>query len=83
VPKPGFKPGPGGPGFDAIIGQQKLGDPLREVHIKGADDKAGKFTLPELWVVSQGGEYFFSPSIPALEDTFAKEKAFPPGRKDL
>ena len=27
-------------------------------------------TLPT-WVVPKGGEYFFSPSIPALKETFA------------
>lgn len=27
----------------------------------------------QVWVVPKGGEYFFSPSISALRDTFAKK----------
>lgn len=69
---PDFTPDKG-PGFDAIIGQASEGD--RVIDIQGGSDDAGKFTLPQQWVVPKGGEYFFSPSISALKDTFAKEKS--------
>jgi len=73
VPKPGFDD-KNGPGFDAIIGQAGNGGP-RNVDIKGGNDDAGKLSLPVEWVVSRGGEYFFSPSIPALRGKFALKKS--------
>ncbi|THH33434.1 heme-thiolate peroxidase [Antrodiella citrinella] len=59
------------PGFDAIIGQ--AADPTSRT-ITGADPKAQTtaLPLPIEWVVPKGGEYFFSPSIPALKSTFGK-----------
>lgn len=35
------------------------------------NDPNANFNLPVEWVISKGGEYFFSPSISALRDTFA------------
>ena len=39
----------------------------------GTDPKSQstELPLPREWVVPKGGEYFFSPSIPALKGTFA------------
>ena len=34
------------------------------------NSQATELPLPE-WVIPKGGEYFFSPSIPALKETFA------------
>ncbi len=58
------------PGTDAIIGQAS--DPSSR-SISGTDpNQPGNFLkLPAEWVVPQGGEYFFSPSISALRNTFA------------
>lgn len=39
--------------------------------INGNVDKPGSFKLPVEWVISKGGEYFFSPSISALREVFA------------
>jgi len=67
-----FPPGkPVTPGFDAIIGQ--AADPTSRT-ITGVDPNAQTTTLPlpTEWVVPKGGEYFFSPSIPALTTTFGK-----------
>lgn len=57
------------PGFDAIIGQVNG----NSRSITGVDPKAqnASLALPTEWVVPKGGEYFFSPSIPALKNTFA------------
>ena len=37
------------------------------------NSQATELPLPE-WVIPKGGEYFFSPSIPALKETFALAK---------
>ena len=39
----------------------------------GTDPKSQstELPLPREWVVPKGGEYFFSPSIPALKGSFA------------
>ena len=57
------------PGFDPIIGQN--GNNARSM--SGADPKnqSAQLALPTEWVVPKGGEYFFSPSLPALKSTFA------------
>ncbi|KAG9239578.1 peroxidase TAP [Amylocarpus encephaloides] len=70
-PKPGFGNGEGeGPGFDPIIGQAVDGGE-RLIDIKGGNGHRGKIGLPTEWVISKGGEYFFSPSISTLRDVFA------------
>lgn len=73
---PSFPPKPNGPvpGFDPIVGQ--LGqntDPTILFQMSGSDpnNQSTNLTLPTQWVVPKGGEYFFSPSIPALKDKFA------------
>ena len=55
------------PGFDPIIGQGG------KRAMSGTDPKNqdNNLDLPREWVVSRGGEYFFSPSIPALKGKFA------------
>ncbi|OCH94868.1 peroxidase TAP [Obba rivulosa] len=56
------------PGFDPIIGQAT--DPSSRT-LSGTNPNAQSNTLalPTQWVVPKGGEYFFSPSIPALKST--------------
>jgi hypothetical protein len=56
------------PGFDAIIGHG------RDRKLLGVDPTAttNELALPTEWVISKGGEYFFSPSLSALQNTFAQ-----------
>jgi hypothetical protein len=58
------------PGFDAIIGQQTTGG-ARQILGTNPNAQGTDLTLPTQWVIPKGGEYFFSPSIPALKGTFA------------
>jgi hypothetical protein len=59
------------PGFDAIIGQITTDLPPRVLSGTDPKNQAPFLTLNEQWVVTRGGEYFFSPSISALRETFA------------
>jgi hypothetical protein len=58
------------PGFDPIIGQTTNLAP-RVLSGTNPSDQNATLSLSEQWVVTRGGEYFFSPSIPALKETFA------------
>ncbi|KAM5542891.1 hypothetical protein V8D89_003275 [Ganoderma adspersum] len=62
------------PGFDPIIGQNNDGpNGIGPRSMSGANpkDQSTLLSLPIEWVVPKGGEYFFSPSISALRDTFS------------
>ncbi|KAG9085843.1 hypothetical protein FRC07_013275, partial [Ceratobasidium sp. 392] len=63
-PNKGFPEGEG-PGFDPIVGQ--LGGAKRATL---GTNSGPQLTLPRDFVVSRGGEYFFSPSLHALKTTF-------------
>lgn len=56
------------PGIDAIIGQGSV----RELVGTDPNAQTSELPLPTEWVISKGGEYFFSPSISALQETFAQ-----------
>ena len=58
------------PGLDPLIGQ--TGNDERGL-MSGVNPNAPSTTvaLTKEWVVSRGGEYFFSPSIKALKETIA------------
>lgn len=58
------------PGKDPIIGQT-VGNSPREITGAFANDTDKPLNLLTQWVNSKGGEYFFSPSLPALRDVFA------------
>jgi Dyp-type peroxidase family len=58
------------PGFDPIIGQQISDGPRQTIGLE-PQAQLQETTLPTEWVVPQGGEYFFSPSISALKNSFA------------
>ncbi|MCJ1240810.1 hypothetical protein MMC14_008814 [Varicellaria rhodocarpa] len=58
------------PGFDAIIGQAPDAGP-RTLSGTNPNSQSTELALNADWVVPKGGEYFFSPSIPALKGTFA------------
>ncbi|KAG8736145.1 hypothetical protein FRC10_009653 [Ceratobasidium sp. 414] len=64
-PNKGFPPGKG-PGFDPIIGQANGAS-----RATLGTQSGPQLTLPQDFVVSRGGEYFFSPSIHALKTAFA------------
>jgi hypothetical protein len=67
-PKDGFESG-----HDPIIGQN--GDMTRIRNMKGTDpdfmQQSNELHMHNDFVVSKGGEYFFTPSIPALRDTLS------------
>lgn len=65
------------PGFDPLIGQVD-----NTVHNDGPRSMTGADPVNvtksldlgfQVWIVPKGGEYFFSPSISVLRDTFAKK----------
>lgn len=58
------------PGFDPIIGQAP-DEGIRMMSGSDPKDQAENITLDRQFVVPKGGEHFFSPSIPALKQTFA------------
>lgn len=61
-------------GFDAIIGAalSNKAEPSRYMSGFDASDQAKPLCLTDDWVIAKGGEYFFSPSISALQETFAQ-----------
>lgn len=68
---PPFKTAVPTPGFDPLIGQapgNAVG--VRSLGGTNPDNQGAQLTLPTDWVVPKGGEYFFSPSIPALKSMF-------------
>lgn len=67
----GFPPNkPFTPGFDPIIGQTN-DDSVRTLAGTDPNNQTAELSLPTDWVLPKGGEYFFSPSIPALRTKFA------------
>ncbi|KAG4442509.1 hypothetical protein IFR05_002009 [Cadophora sp. M221] len=61
-------------GFDPIIGAAHFNkpEPSRDMNGFDANDETKRLSLADDWVISKGGEYFFSPSISALQETFAQ-----------
>ncbi|KAI0100528.1 Dyp-type peroxidase [Nemania sp. FL0031] len=69
-PKTGNTPSVPTPGIDPIIGVGTDGFPREMVGVNPAEaTQTLDFTAK--WVIPRGGEYFFTPSISALKDTFA------------
>ncbi|GAW16563.1 hypothetical protein ANO14919_059940 [Xylariales sp. No.14919] len=78
-PTPAAVPAVPVPGIDPIIG---VGDPRQMVGASPDDAAANQeLNFSAKWVIPRGGEYFFSPSIPALEHTFAALRR--PGHSEL
>jgi hypothetical protein len=61
-------------GLDPLIGQERPDDtPLTRVATGlSPDDHTKEFRFPE-FVTTRGGEYFFSPSIFALDNIFSNQ----------
>ncbi|KDQ59140.1 hypothetical protein JAAARDRAFT_57097 [Jaapia argillacea MUCL 33604] len=59
------------PGFDPIIGQA-AGAAARTMSGDQPGSQASQLSLPIEFVISRGGEYFFTPSISALRNTLAR-----------
>jgi len=61
-------------GFDPIIGANHFDkpEPSRDMNGFDANDDTKRLALSNEWVIPKGGEYFFSPSISALQETFAQ-----------
>nr|WAW38279.1 DyP-type peroxidase [Auricularia auricula-judae] len=57
------------PGFDVIIGQNKSA--VRTTVGLDVNNPTAAISIPQQFVVSNGGEYFFSPPISALSTIFA------------
>ncbi|KZV93555.1 fungal peroxidase [Exidia glandulosa HHB12029] len=65
--KPSFVPGKNvNPGFDPLIGQAPNGGPRNVTGLDPANP-TGQTTFPTQFIVSRGGEYFFSPPISAFK----------------
>ncbi|KAI0833770.1 peroxidase TAP [Trametes gibbosa] len=58
------------PGFDPLIGQTNA-DSARSLIGTDPNNQDASLTLPTEWILPRGGEYFFSPSLPALRTKFA------------
>lgn len=57
-------------GFDPIIGQQNSDGTRQSIGLE-PQNQLQETTLPTEWVIPQGGEYLFLPSISALKTQFA------------
>jgi deferrochelatase/peroxidase EfeB len=57
------------PGFDLVFGQNNGG--TRWMNGYNIADTTQQLTLSQEFVVSRGGEYFFSPSIEAIRDVIS------------
>ncbi|KAI0398478.1 Dyp-type peroxidase [Xylariaceae sp. FL0594] len=67
------------PGIDPIIG---VGSP-RQMVGSSPDAPGQELNFGAEWVVPRGGEYFFSPSLSALKNTFAAAAAASSDRQEL
>jgi hypothetical protein len=66
-----------GPGIDAIIGQRLPHHPPRSIGLPdGKNPTEARLDL-DTWVIHRGGEYFFTPSIEALQDYLTGPPDYP------
>ncbi|KAL1850362.1 dye-decolorizing heme-containing peroxidase [Paecilomyces lecythidis] len=67
-----------GPGIDAIVGQRLSHHPPRSIGLPdGKDPTEARLDL-DRWVIHRGGEYFFTPSIEALQGYLTDTPDYPP-----
>ncbi|TVY42074.1 Peroxidase [Lachnellula occidentalis] len=57
----------GGPGIDPIVGQRLPIHPARSIGLPDKEVASRHRMTLDRWVIHKGGEYFFSPSIEAME----------------
>ncbi|APA15466.1 hypothetical protein SS1G_13391 [Sclerotinia sclerotiorum 1980 UF-70] len=67
-----------GPGIDAIVGQRQACHPPRSIGLPDGKVPTEARLQLEQWVIHRGGEYFFSPSIKALEGYLTDGPDYPP-----
>ncbi|KAJ5929679.1 Dyp-type peroxidase [Penicillium verhagenii] len=69
-----------GPGIDAIVGQRLAHHPARSIGLPDGNDPTEARMELDSWVVHKGGEYFFTPSIEALETYLTGPSDYPVAR---
>ncbi|KAJ5131621.1 Dyp-type peroxidase [Penicillium atrosanguineum] len=69
-----------GPGIDAIVGQRLSHHPPRSIGLPDGNDPTEARMELDSWVVHKGGEYFFTPSIEALETYLTGPSDYPLAR---
>lgn len=64
--------------MDAIVGQRLSHHPPRAIGLPHNEDKSPHRLALDRWVIHKGGEYFFSPSIEAMETYLTGESDYNP-----
>lgn len=65
-----------GPGIDAIVGQRLSHHPPRSIGLPDGKNPTEHRMDLDRWVIHKGGEYFFSPSIGAMETYLTAESDY-------
>ncbi|KAJ5793410.1 Dyp-type peroxidase [Penicillium paradoxum] len=69
-----------GPGIDAIVGQRLSHHPPRSIGLPDGKDPTEARIELDSWVVHKGGEYFFTPSIEAIQNYLTAPSDYPMAR---
>ncbi|KAG4431407.1 hypothetical protein IFR05_013118 [Cadophora sp. M221] len=66
-----------GPGIDAIVGQRLPHHPPRSLGLPDGKEPSEERIELDSWVIHRGGEYFFTPSIDALQNYLTGPHDYP------
>ncbi|KAH8773940.1 hypothetical protein F5882DRAFT_441507 [Hyaloscypha sp. PMI_1271] len=66
-----------GPGLDAVVGQRLSHHPPRSLGLPDGNEPSESRIELDNWVIHRGGEYFFSPSIKALQEYLTGPHDYP------
>ncbi|KAK0104921.1 hypothetical protein ONS95_005184 [Cadophora gregata] len=69
--------GENGPGIDAIVGQRLAHHPPRSIGLPDGKQPSEERVELDNWVIHRGGEYFFTPSIEALQNYLTGPHDYP------